>query len=82
MRTLTRLFALVLVTGVASSAFARELDDRYANTSITPAPVRSTTSSQQQVDRHGKKDVNVPAKYDAIYPVRDHAQKVRERGAI
>ncbi len=81
MRTILRLAALSLVSLVAVTAHAREVDESAPNTSLSAAPVRAS-SSAIQVDRRSRKDGNVPAKYDVAYPVRDHGRVLRDHGAI
>jgi hypothetical protein len=81
MRTLIRLATLALLATVASSASAREIDETWANTSLSSLPTRSTSASQRR--EHGvKRDANVPAKYDVAYPVHDRTPVAHERGAI
>lgn len=85
MRTISRtlcLFALVALG--ATQASARELDSRgEGNTSISPAPMGSTSRSMRQVNPgQMKKEGAVPAKYDVSYPVRDVARMDRARQSI
>jgi len=79
MRTALRLAVLVLVPALGASAFARELDE-HGNTSLSAAPVRTTSASMRM--QRGKKEQNVPAKYDVAYPVHDAARGIHERGSI
>jgi hypothetical protein len=82
MRIVLRLFALLLATGLAGSAFARELDETRSNTSLSVTPVHTTSASDRAMHR-GKADRNVPAKYDVAFPVHDSGRvAMRERGAI
>lgn len=81
MRNFSRILSLALVTAMASSAFAREIDERHENTSLTATPVGSTSASQPE--RRLKKEPTVVApKYDVMFPVRDRGHVFRERGAI
>jgi hypothetical protein len=81
MRTALRLFALLLATSVAGTAFAREIDETGSNTSLSAAPM-GTTSASMRAMRQGKKEQTVPAKYDVAYPVHDTARPMHPRGAI
>jgi hypothetical protein len=76
MRTLV---AFGLVAMFMGSASAREIEPSHTNTSLSSAPVRTTSASRE----HGKREATPPAaKYDVAYPVHDLARATRTRGAI
>jgi hypothetical protein len=78
MRNIIRVLTLLVVSSLAASASAREVDETYSNTSLSSTPMGSTTASA----RRSKKEQTVPAKYDVVYPVRDRGHVARDRGAI
>lgn len=84
MRTLTRILSvLALVSLTAGIASAREFESSYqgdGNTSLSAAPVGTTTMSNRKP--RAKDASTIPAKYDSAFPVRDYAHATRDRGAI
>ena len=81
MRTLPRLLTIAALVSLAGAASAREIEEGSSTTSCSAAPMRSTTATLR-MERRGKKEANVPAKYDVAYPVHDSLRSLREHGSI
>jgi hypothetical protein len=81
MRTFTSVFTFAAIVSLAGAAAARDIEPGSSTTSCSAAPMRSTTASLR-MERRGKKEANLPAKYDVAYPVHDGLRAQRERGSI
>ena len=77
------LIATALLLGTAGVASARDFDPNMdPNTSLTPVPVHTTSTTWRTPQSRVKKDPTVPAKYDSAFPVRDRVPARHERDSI